>query len=83
MFVEITLTNYLATFYCYNDERSFMTSGLDIPTWWNKEMIEKLKTKTFPYEKVKQFYWRNYDPASFPKEYDPLAFTRIAYSTQP
>ena len=60
-----------------------MTSGLGIPAWWSEEMIKKISTKTFPCDEVKQFYWRNYDPASLPKEYDPLAFTRIAYFTQP
>ena len=60
-----------------------MTAGLNIPVWWGKEMIERIKTRTFPYEKVKQFYWRNYDSSSFPKEYDPIRFSKIAYTTQP
>ena len=60
-----------------------MTSGLGIPAWWDEKRIESIKKRTFPCNEVKQFYWRNYDPASFPKEYDPFAFTKIAYSTQP
>ena len=60
-----------------------MTSGLEIPNWWSGEMITKISHKTFPCDEVKQFYWRNYDPVSFPKKYDPLGFSKIAYSTQP